>query len=283
MLGVFAAGLMATMTLQEIQVGKPSLLWATNTPYAKGAGENDLPTLTAYLPAKPSKTAIVVCPGGGYWMLADHEGSDYAKYLAMHGVTAFVLRYRLGQFGYRHPAMLADAQRAIRTVRSLGYETVGIMGSSAGGHLSGTALVHYGLKAYEASDKIDEQSCKPDFGVLCYAVLSFDKSFGHVGSGDNLLGKEPTEAQMELMDLRRHVTKETPPCFLWHTVEDKGVVIENSLYFAAALRKNEVPFDLHIYQKGNHGIGLQDKAPYANAHPWASDLMFWLKANKWDR
>lgn len=280
MLGVLAT---LAMTLSDVQIGKPTPLWSSNTPYAKGASENDIPTLTPFLPEKKTKTAIVVCPGGGYWMLADHEGHDYAEYLAQRGITAYVLRYRLGQFGYRHPAMLADAQRAIRTVRSMGYETVGIMGSSAGGHLSGTAMVHYGLKAYEPSDDIDKQSCKPDFGVLCYAVLSFDRSFGHVGSSDNLIGKDPTPEQLELMDLRKHVTKDTPPAFIWHTVEDKGVVLENSVYFAEALKKNGVPFDLHLYQKGAHGIGLQDKSPYANAHPWANDLLYWLKTNKWDK
>lgn len=279
MLGSILLGI--ALTQSDLKTGQAFKLWEHDTPYAKGTTENDLPTLTPFLPEKKTKNAIVVCPGGGYYMLADHEGHDYAEYLAMHGMTAFVLRYRLGQFGYRHPAMLADAQRAIRTLRSLGYEKVGIMGSSAGGHLTGSACVHYGLQAYEPKDDIDKASCKPDFGILCYAVTHFDPPYGHTGSGDNLLGKDATKEQKELMNLPHHVTKDTPPCFLWTTTEDTAVPLENSEYFANALRKNKVPYDYHVYQKGGHGIGLQDKAPYKNAHPWANDLLFWLKANNW--
>ena len=274
MLGSIILGL--SLTQSDLKTGQAFKLWEHETPYAKGATENDLPTLTPFISEKKSNTAIVVCPGGGYWMLADHEGHDYAEFLAMHGVTAFVLRYRLGQFGYRHPAMLADAQRAVRTVRAMGYKTVGLMGSSAGGHLTGTACVHYDFPAYEPKDDIDKVSAKPDFGVLCYAVLTFDPPFGHTGSGDNLLGKNATKEQMAYMNLPAYVTKDTPPCFLWTTTEDTGVPAENSIMFAEALRKNKVPFDLHVFQKGPHGIGLTDKAPYANAH-----LLFWLKQNNW--
>ena len=262
---------------------EPIPLWQHDTPYAKGSSKNDIPALTPFLPEKKTATAIIVCPGGGYWMLADHEGHDYAEYLSMHGISAFVLNYRLGSFGYRHPAMLADAQRAIRTVRSMGFKTVGIMGSSAGGHLTGTACVHSNFPAYDLKDDIDKQSPKPDFGILCYAVTTFNPPFGHTGSGDNLLGKNATKEQMDMMNLPAHVTKDTPPCFLWHTMEDTGVPPENSTSFADALRKNKVPFELHIFQKGQHGIGLLDKAPYKNAHPWAADLLYWLKANNWDR
>jgi acetyl esterase/lipase len=271
----------AMMTQTDLKTGKAFPLWQQETPYAKGSGENDIPTLTPFLPKKKTKMAIVVCPGGGYWMLAGHEGHDYAEYLSMQGVTAFVLRYRLSQSGYRHPAMLADAQRAIRTLRSLGYQTVGIMGSSAGGHLTGTACVHYNFPAYELKDDIDKMNCKPDFGVFCYAVTTFNPPFGHTGSGDSLLGKDASKVQMDLMNLPAQVTKDTPPCFLWHTSEDTGVPPENSEAFANALRKNKVPYELHIFQKGAHGIGLQDKAPYKNAHPWAKDLLYWLKINKW--
>ena len=273
-----------TMALSTTpKTGDAFPLWAHDTPYAKGATENDISTLTPFMPDKKSNTAIVVCPGGGYYMLAPHEGHDYAEFLSMHAVTAFVLRYRLGQFVYRHPAMLADAQRAIRTVRSMGYKNVGIMGSSAGGHLTGTACVYPNFPAYEAKDDIDKISAKPDFGVLCYAVLTFNPPYGHTGSCDNLLGKDASKELMDMMNLPAHVSKDTPPCFLWTTTEDTAVPEENSEMFASALRKNKVPFDLHIYQKGGHGIGLLDKAPYANAHPWAADLLYWLKANGWDK
>ncbi len=266
------------------KTGESFRLWPDGkTPYAKGTSENDIPTLTVFASAKNSKTAIVVCPGGGYYMLAPHEGRNYAEYLSMHGITAFVLRYRLGQFKYRHPAMLADAQRAIRTVRGLGFKNVGIMGSSAGGHLTGSACVYPNFPAYEPSDDTDKISAKPDFGVLCYAVTTFNPPFGHTGSGENLIGKDASKELMDMMNLPAHITKDTPPCFLWSTTEDTGVPPENTLAFADGLRKYKVPFDLHIYQKGGHGIGLLDKAPYANAHPWAADLLYWLKANNWDK
>ena len=280
MLGSILFGMTLAITLKA---GEAFPLWQHDVPYSKGTADSDNPTLTPFLPDNKTNTAIVVCPGGGYGMLAGHEGHDYAEYLSMHGLTAFVLKYRLGSNGYRHPAMLADAQRAIRTIRSMGYSKVGIMGSSAGGHLTGTACVHYGLSAYEAKDDIDKLSAKPDFGVLCYAVTTFDPPYGHTGSGDNLLGKNATAEQKAFMNLPAHVTKDTPPCFLWTTTEDTAVPAENSEMFADALRKNKVPYDLHIYQKGGHGIGLQDKAPYSHAHPWAADLLYWLKANGWDK
>lgn len=279
MIGSLALAL--TLTQSDLKTGQSFKLWDQETPYAKGTTDHDLPTLTPFLPEKKSNTAIVVCPGGGYFMLADHEGHDYAEYLAQKGITAFVLRYRLGQFGYRHPVMLADAQRAIRRVRALGFKTVGIMGSSAGGHLTGTACVHYDFPAYEAKDDFDKVSAKPDFGVLCYAVLTFDKPYGHEGSRDNLIGNNPTKEQMAFMNLPSQVTKDTPPCFLWATSEDTVVPPQNSMMFADALAKNHVPFDLHVYQKGGHGIGLTVKAPYENPHPWAADLLYWLKANNW--
>lgn len=280
MLGTVALSLILSQS--ELKTGQAFPLWK-ETPYAKGTSENDIPTLTPFLPEKKTKTAIVVCPGGGYYMLADHEGHDYAEYLSMHGITAFVLRYRLGQFGYRHPAMLADAQRAIRTVRSMGYQTVGLMGSSAGGHLTGTACVHYDFQSYEPKDDIDKQSPKPDFGILCYAVLTFNPPYGHVGSRENLIGKEPSDELVKFMDLPSQVTKDTPPCFIWSTTEDTVVPSQNSEMFADALRDHKVPYELHIFQKGGHGIGLTDKAPYSNAHPWATDLLYWLKANHWDQ
>jgi acetyl esterase/lipase len=267
-------------------------LWDGDAPYATGKEDKDIPILTEFLPKKPSKTAIVVCPGGAYAMLADHEGKDYAEYLALNGITAYVLCYRLGQSGYRHPAMLADAQRAIRKVRSLGYTTVGIMGSSAGGHLAGTAAVHHALKTYEPDKEValeagpkispvDSRSPRPDFAILCYAVTSFDKPFGHEYSGKMLLGEKPNRRLMDLMNLPKHVNKDTSPTFLWHTQEDTGVPPQNSELFAAALRKAGVECEYHVFQKGAHGIGLADKAPYKNAHPWAGNLLYWLRQHGW--
>ena len=259
-------------------------LWPTGAPGALGNASNDIPTLTVFLPSvdKASGAAIVVCPGGGYGGLASHEGPDYALYLNQHGVTAFVLRYRLGSQGYRHPRMLEDAQRAIRLVRARAAEwkidpkRIGIMGSSAGGHLASTAVTRFDAGKPDAADDIERQSSRPDLGILCYAVITMGPNT-HQGSKDNLLGEAPSPELVELLSNEKQVTKDTPPCFLWHTAEDKAVKVENSLDFAAALQRNGVPFDLHVYQKGRHGLGLADKPPFPNPHPWAKDLIFWLK------
>jgi acetyl esterase/lipase len=257
-------------------------LWPGQAPGALGTQPQDIPTLTPYLVEGSNRPAIVVCPGGGYGGLAPHEGHDYALWLNQQGISAFVLKYRLGPAGYRHPIMLGDAQRAIRLVRHRAAEwrvdtaKVGIMGSSAGGHLASTALTHFDAGKADASDPVDHQSSRPDFGILCYAVITMG-DHTHQGSRKNLLGDNPDPALIELLSNEKHVTMDTPPCFLWHTWEDKGVKIENSLQFAAALAKADVPFDFHVYEKGRHGIGLNDKPPFANAHPWSRDLVFWLK------
>lgn len=259
-------------------------LWPNGAPGSLGQSSNDVPTLTVFLPSaeKATGAAIVICPGGGYGGLANHEGADYALYLNQHGVTAFVLRYRLGSQGYRHPRMLEDAQRAIRTVRAraaewkLDAKRIGIMGSSAGGHLASTAITHFDAGNTEAANSIDRQSSRPDVGILCYAVISMGPNT-HLGSRNNLLGKEASPELVELLSNEKQVTRDTPPCFVWHTAEDQAVKVENSLDFAAALQHHGVPFDLHIYQKGRHVIGLADKPPFGNAHPWSKDLVFWLK------
>jgi len=259
-------------------------LWPDGAPGALGNSTNDIPSLTVYRPdpAKATGAAIVVCPGGGYGGLASHEGPDYALFLNQQGITAFVLQYRLGSHGYRHPRMLEDAQRAIRTVRAratdwkVDLNRIGIMGSSAGGHLASTALTHFDSGKSGAADSIDRQSSRPSLGILCYPVITMGTNT-HQGSKNNLLGKEPSAELVELLSNEKQVTKDTPPCFIWHTWEDKGVKVENSLEFAAALQRNGVPFDLHVYQKGRHGIGLADKPPFENVHPWGRDLVFWLK------
>lgn len=259
-------------------------LWTGDAPGALGTEEKDRPTLTPYLPEtnKASGAAIVICPGGGYGMLAGHEGHDYAQWLTQQGLTAFVLKYRLGAHGYRHPIMLQDAARAVRLVRARAEEwkidpkRVAIMGSSAGGHLASTLLTHFDPGDTNTADTVERQSSRPDLGILCYPVITM-ATHTHQGSKNNLLGKEPSEEIVKLLCNELQVTNNTPPCFIWHTWEDKAVKVENSLQFAAALQRAGVPFDLHIYEKGRHGIGLADKAPYTNAHPWSRDLVFWLK------
>ncbi len=272
------------VTFNAISAQSPLPLWPEGAPGALGTSTNDIPTLTPFLPAvgTASGAAVVICPGGGYGGLANHEGADYALFLNQHGVTAFVLKYRLGSHGYRHPRMLQDAQRAIRLVRARAAEwnidpkRVGIMGSSAGGHLASTAVTHFDSGSTSAGDAVERQSSRPDLGILCYPVITMGTNT-HQGSKNNLLGKEPSAELVELLSNEKQVTRETPPCFVWHTWEDKAVKVENCLEFVAALQRNGVPFDLHVYQKGRHGIGLNDKPPFANVHPWGKDLVFWLK------
>jgi len=260
-------------------------LWPEGAPGALGKEEKDIPTLTPYFPepAKATGAAIVICPGGGYGMLAPHEGEHYARFLNENGIAGFVLKYRLGSGGYHHPAMLQDAARAVRTVRARAAEwkldprRVGIMGSSAGGHLTSTLLTHFDAGKADAVDSIERQNSRPDLGILCYAVISMGQ-FTHQGSKNNLLGKDPSAESVRDLSNELQVTGNTPPCFIWHTWEDTAVPVENSLQFAEALRKNGVPFDLHIYQKGPHGLGLgtRDWNP-ARRHPWTADLVYWLK------
>jgi acetyl esterase/lipase len=269
----------------QMQTAMP--LWPGGAPGALGTTSNDIPTLTPYLPDPASATgaAMVICPGGGYEHLAPHEGNDYALWLNQHGVTCFVLKYRLGSSGYRHPAMLQDAARAVRLVRAkaddwkIDPKRVGIMGSSAGGHLAATLLTHFDSGNAAAEDAIERQSCRPDLGILCYAVISMGQ-YTHQGSKNALLGANPSPELVQLLSNELQVTPNTPPCFLWTTFEDRTVPMENSMLFASALRKNNVPFALDIYQKGGHGLGLADPPPFTHPHPWAADCLVWLQAQK---
>ncbi len=265
----------------------PVLLWPDGAPGALGDAERDRPTLTPYLPGpSPSGAipALIICPGGSYAGLAEHEGRDYAMFLAGNGMAGFVLKYRLGPNGYRHPAMLQDAARAVRMVRARAAEwgidpgRVGIIGSSAGGHLASTLLTHFDAGDPRAADPIDRLSSRPDLGILCYAVITMGP-LTHQGSRANLLGEDPSPEMVRLLSNELQVTPDTPPCFIWHTWEDKVVPAENSLMFAEALKRCGVPFDLHIYQKGGHGIGLGvPEKGRGEPHPWTRDLIFWLKA-----
>lgn len=259
----------------------PIPLWPGGAPGALGTADQDIPTLTAYLPApeKATGAAVVICPGGGYGGLAAHEGAGYAEWLAENGVAGIVLKYRLGSKGYRHPAMLNDAARAVRLTRSKAAEwkidpaRVGIMGSSAGGHLASTLLTHFDAGKPEDPDPVERLSSRPDIGILCYPVISMGP-LTHMGSKRNLLGENPAPELIELLSNEKQVTKDTPPTFIWHTWEDSGVKVENSMEFAAALRKAGVPFDLHVYQKGKHGQGLGRDGVIL---PWAADCLYWLK------
>lgn len=261
----------------------PIRLWESPAPYAHGTGPEHVPTLNAFFPkgASAPVAAMVVCPGGGYGDLADHEGSEYARWLATNGVAGLVLRYRLGPAGYRHPAMLLDAARALRLTRfrarewNLDPARIGIIGSSAGGHLAASLLTHGDRGNPEAVDPVDRVSSRPDLGVLCYPVVTMGAAT-HVGSRQNLLGDDPPPTLLQLLSNEEHVSGDTPQCFIWHTMEDMVVPMENSTVFATALRAKGVPFELHVYQKGRHGIGLGGNVP-GPYHRWTSDCLAWLR------
>jgi acetyl esterase/lipase len=263
---------------------KPSviLLWPNGAPGAAGNEEKDKPTLTVFLPpaGKANGAAAVVCPGGGYGALAvDHEGKQVAEWLNSLGVTAFMLKYRLAP-RYHHPAPLQDAQRAMRTVRARAKEwnvdpkRIGIWGFSAGGHLASTVATHFD-NGHPAEDPIEEASCRPDFAILAYPVISMERPYTHVGSRQNLLGQNPDPALVENLSNDKQVTSETPPTFLFHTNADSGVLPENSVLFYLALRKAKVPSELHIYEKGPHGVGLAPADSILST--WKDRLADWMR------
>ncbi|MEO8520092.1 MAG: alpha/beta hydrolase [Acidobacteriota bacterium] len=259
------------------------LLWAGGAPGALGQADADKPTITAYpAPRGSSGTAVVVAPGGGYGGLAmEHEGKQIAYWYNAMGVTAFVLKYRLGP-RYHHPVELGDAQRAIRTVRSRAAEfnilpdRIGMMGFSAGGHLTSTAGTHFDNGKPDAADPIDRASSRPDFLILGYPVVSFDPAVTHAGSVKNLLGDNPPQALRDELSNDLKVTPETPPTFLFHTANDPAVPVENSVRFFLALRKAKVPAEMHIFENGPHGVGMALSDPALSE--WPTLLLNWLRA-----
>jgi acetyl esterase/lipase len=262
-------------------------LWPNGAPGALGKEPKDMPTLTHYpsATARPGGAAIIVFPGGGYARLAPHEGRDYALFLNQRGLTCFVLKYRLASSGYRHPSMLQDASRAVRYVREnaakyqVDPKRVGVMGSSAGGHLASTLMTHFDAGDSKSADPIERQSSRPDLGILCYPVITMGP-LTHAGSKKGLIGEDAPDEMVKLLSNELQVTGQTPPCFIWHGLDDQAVPVENSLRFAEALKRNNVPFELHIYQSARHGIGLGDRQPFENALPWTTDLVQWLKLMK---
>lgn len=251
-------------------------------PHSMGSEAKDEAFLWLY-PAPAEKAvgaAVVVCPGGGYGGLATaHEGRQIAEFYNRHGVSAYVLKYRLSP--YRHPVPMLDVQRAIRLVRSKAAEwkhdpaKVGVMGFSAGGHLASTAATHFDAGKPGAADPVDRVSCRPDFAILCYPVISFTTDYVHAGSRRNLLGENPDPELVKSLSNELQVTAETPPTFLFHTGDDTGVPPENSVLFYMALRKAKVPAEMHIYEPGKHGVGLA--ASDATLSNWPDRLIAWLK------
>jgi acetyl esterase/lipase len=257
-------------------------LWPEGAPLANGVSDEDVPAIMAYPVQGQRRGAVIVCPGGGYGMRADHEGEPIALWLNSIGIHAFVLRYRVAP--YQYPCALTDIQRAIRYARhnadglGINGSKIGVLGFSAGGHLTASIGTHYDSGNPDAEDAIDRQSCRPDAIVLCYPVITMKPPFYHEGSMLNLLGRTPDPELIELLSNEGQVTTDTPPAFLWHTSDDEAVPVENSLMFASALRQKKVPFDLHVYETGHHGLGLAKED--AHVASWTSVCGLWLKRHQ---
>ncbi len=285
--------LLAAFALAQPPAPAVAPLWSDKAPLAVGDSDLDKPSLTVYLAPKETATgaAVVICPGGGYGFLAaDHEGKQVAEFFNAHGVHAFVLKYRIvgkDRPGPLGKAPLLDTQRAIRFVRArsadYGVEAhkVGICGFSAGGHLASTAATHFDDGAKDAEDPIDRVSCRPDFCVLGYPVISMEDGVTHAGSKRNLLGANPDPKLVEEFSNEKHVTAKTPPTFIFQTDEDTAVPAENAVRFYLALRKAKVPAELHVYEKGRHGVGLGRDPKWTGGSTytagWPDRLADWLK------
>jgi acetyl esterase/lipase len=253
----------------------------------------EVPQIEVHLPpaGQRSGAAVVILPGGGYGILAmQHEGHDYAKWLNQRGIAGIVVKYRVSgnaTFGYQFPVPLLDARRALRTVRARAAEwgldphKVGVMGSSAGGHLASMCATLFGEQLDgEGDDAIDRQDCRPDFAILVYPVIAMAEPYGHTGSRKNLLGNDPPRGLLERVSTERRVTAQTPPCFLVHAADDGGVPVRNSLEFAARCAEAKVPVVCHVFAKGGHGFGLGRDG---DSKAWPPLLEAWLRDGGWGR
>lgn len=283
---------LCAVTANSQQSASP--LWPQGeAPYFNAEIDSGRPKLIGYPADEEDRngTAVVICPGGGYGGLAaDHEGHQIAQFFNDLGVSAFVLHYRLGGKGYHYPAQLADVQRALRTVRhqaagsdaGIDPERIGVIGFSAGGHLASMAATLFDRTAYpaDAADPIDRLSARPDFAVLCYPVISMRDGITHDGSRKNLSGDEdPDDQSSKILSLSSelNVPSDAPPTFLFHTSEDSVVPAANPILFYQALLKNHIPAELHIYQRGPHGVGLFRGDPATGT--WSAHLVTWLRDN----
>jgi len=270
-----------TSSLQATELAKIPL-WPEGVPGALGAEEKDVPTLTPYLPSpeKANGTAIVLCQGGSYRGYYAGQGKPFAAWLNDQGVAVFVVEYRLGGDGYRYPTQLNDLSRAVRIVRSRAKEwgvdpnRVGVMGFSAGGHLVSSICVKFDRGDANSENPVERESCRPDFAILCYPVISMvTKPEG--GTRGFLLGKDPSEELLKETSSELHVTSDSPPTFIWHTYEDNLVPPEHSMLFAQAFMAAKVPVAFHLYEKGPHGTGM-----IGTNHPWMTDLQHWMRERK---
>jgi len=258
---------------------KPIVLWPAGAPGALGTAAKDIPTLTPYLPEKASSAAMLLIPGGSYSGIYEGQAEPFARWLNEQGIMAFVLRYRLGSAGYRYPAQLQDAVESMRQIRAgaarwkIDPARIGVMGFSAGGHLVSTLINR--PEDGEIDGRTPSVSPRPDLAILCYPVISMTTK-PHATSRKMLIGDKPSDSLIRKTSSELQVRPGLPPCFLWHTSEDKLVPVEHAQLYAAALHQNGIPHELHLYQHGDHGTGL-----IGTQHPWFTDLVFWLKAQKW--
>ena len=269
-----AAWLMPCLSLFAAE--KPITLWPDGAPGALGTTAKDTPTLTPYLPAKPTGAAMLLIPGGSYSGIYEGQAEPFALWLNEQGLTVFVLRYRLGSAGYRYPSQLQDAVEAMLHIRGnaakwkIDPQRIGAMGFSAGGHLVSTLINRPEDGVILGSDRA--VSPRPDLAILCYPVISMITK-PHSTSRKMLIGDHPDEKRLRQTSSELQVKHGLPPVFLWHTMEDKLVPVEHAQLYAAALHQHKIPHELHLYEHGDHGTGL-----IRTKHPWFADLLFWLKA-----
>lgn len=257
----------------------PAPLWQEAAPGALGTTSKDIPTLTPYVPARANATraAMLLIPGGSYSGIYEGQAEPFALWLNEQGITVFVLRYRLGSAGYRYPAQLQDAVEAMRQIRGkaekwkIDPQRLGVMGFSAGGHLVSTLLNHPEDGNVATASPTSAVSPRPNLAILCYPVISMTTK-PHAASRKNLIGDSPSSELIRHTSSELQVKPGLPPCFVWHTNEDKMVPPDHSILFATALHQHGIPHEFHLYQHGDHGTGL-----IGTGHPWMPDLLFWLK------
>jgi acetyl esterase/lipase len=284
---LFIPVILFVCSLSVLNAQTKEYLWPGGAPDAKGDTPGDKPEITYFLPDKDKATgtAVLICPGGAYEALAmDYEGDYVAKWLNTFGVAGIVLKYRHAKSGagYHNPVPLNDVQRAMSIVRgkakelNINPDKIGVLGFSAGGHLAASLGIHYHFGKKNSDDPVERISCRPDFMILIYPVITMNFPYTHSGSRENLLGKNPEQSLVDIMSNELQVDPETPPTFLVHTTEDSTVPVENSLMFYSALRKAQVPVELHIFQKGGHGFGLGNVNGENAA--WPELCKNWMKA-----